>query len=245
MNEHEQYRKDFLKIFAALESWGPNSKEDTTKAFALLKHSPDMMLEIGCGNGNSTIILADLSDAKIIAIDNEQSALDRLEEKIAKSNLEHKVSTQCVSMTEPGFENGMFDVIWAEASMYVMGVRNALIKWKPLLKANGTLVFSDLVWLSKSPSKEAVDFWKNEYPDMRNVDTRISQIDKAGYQVEESFALSEAAWRQYYEPLQKRLDEVAASMSSCQAYKDIQKEINLYKKHPGEFGYQFFIAKKR
>ena len=245
MNEHEKYMNDFLTIFEKLESWGPNSQEDTTKAFSLLKSPPETILEIGCGKGNSTITLANLSGAKIIAIDNEQSALDKLEEKIALNKLEKRVSTQCVSMTELDFENGAFDVLWAEASIYIMGVQNALSKWKPLLKAGGTLVFSDLVWLTKNPSKEAVDFWNAEYPDMQHVDTRISQIKKSGYQLEETFTISENAWRQYYEPLQSRLDELAESMSDCQAYMDVQRENNLYKKYLGEFGYQFFITKKQ
>ena len=242
MNEHDQYMQDFLSIFEALESWGPNSKTDTIRAFRLLKQYPASILEIGCGNGNSTMTLANLTNAQIVATDNEQSALDRLKAKIDSQALSDRVSTQCVSMTGLTFDKGSFDLIWAEASIYIMGVDKALSSWKPLLKANGSLVFSDLVWLTDSPSDEIREFWKGEYPDMQNIETRLSQIVEAGYQVDESFTVSEMAWKGYYEPLQERLNDLKGEMGDTPAFLDIEHEVNLYKKYLGQFGYQFFIA---
>jgi len=147
-------------------------------------------------------------------------------------------------MTELDFGLEKFDVIWAEASAYVMGIENALKKWKSLLKDDGTLVFSDLVWLIDDPSQEAIDHWKSDYPDLQSVDTRRSQIEKAGYELQHTFTVSEQAWRSYYEPLEQRLKEVASKMVGSQAVMDIHKEVDLYKSSLGEFGYQFFIATK-
>lgn len=244
MNEHDKYMQDFMNIFAALESWGPNSEEDTKKAFHLLSNNPKRILEIGCGKGNSTISLERLSNAEIIATDNEQSALDKLEDKIKQHNLSERVSTKCISMTELNFGTKKFDVIWAEASAYVMGIENALKKWKSLLIDDGALVFSDLVWLTDSPSQDAIDYWKSDYPDIQTVNTRKSQIEKAGYQLQHTFTVSEQAWKNYYEPLEQRLQDVALKMTGSRAVVDIQNEIDLYKSHLGEFGYQFFIAKR-
>jgi len=245
MNEHESYMQDFLTIFAPLASWGPGSKADTTKAFQHLNFAPQRILEIGCGNGNATLTLAALSNADIVATDNEQSALDRLQENLGKHNLTNRVSTQCISMTELKVNDKPFDLIWAEASMYIMGVEKALAAWKPLLQDKGTLVFSDLVWFSESSDTTIKDFWRSEYPDMQSVQTRLDQIDKAGYATTASFEVSEQAWKDYYEPLQDRLNEVADEMQNSQAFRDIQREVNLYKDYLGEFGYQFFIVQKQ
>jgi hypothetical protein len=54
-------------------------------------------------------------------------------------------------MTEMPFTQGSFDLIWAEASAYIMGVEQALEQWRPYLSDEGYLVISDLVWLSKNP----------------------------------------------------------------------------------------------
>lgn len=62
--------------------------------------------------------------------------------------------------------------------------------------------------------------------------------------LEHTFTVSEQAWKDYYEPLQVRLHELAPVMKNSKAVSDIQNEVNLYKSHLGEFGYQFFIAKK-
>lgn len=244
MNEHDKYMQDFMSVFETLEFWGPNSVEDTTKAFKLLTCNPSRILEVGCGKGNSTILLAKLSDAEVIATDNEQKALDELEDKIKQHNLNDKISTKCISMTELSFKNDKFDVVWAEASAYIMGIEKALSSWKPLLKDNGTLVFSDLVWLTDNPSKDSIAHWRSDYPDIQTIETRKSQIKKLGYELKQTFTVSEQAWKSYYEPLQDRLNEVAPTMKNSQAVTDIQNEVNLYKSRLGEFGYQFFIAKK-
>ncbi len=243
MNEHDKYMQDFMRVFETLESWGPNSKEDTASAFKLLSCNPKRILEVGCGKGNSTIVIAKLSNAEIVAIDNEKLALDELKGKLTLNGLNSRVTTHCVSMTELNFGDDKFDVVWAEASAYIMGIENALSKWKPLLKDGGVLVFSDLVWLTDKPSEASINHWKSYYPDIQTIETRKSQIGKAGYQLENTFTVSEQAWKDYYEPLQKRLNELAPVMKNSQAMFDIQNGVNLYKSHLGEFGYQFFIAK--
>lgn len=245
MNEHEKYMHDFFSLFETVENWGPGSEDDTRKAFNSLGFKPQRILEIGCGNGNSTLRLAKFSDAHIVAIDNEQSALDRLSAKIALLSLDARISTHCMSMTDLEFADGRFDLIWAEASIYVMGVQNALQQWKRVLNENGCIVFSDLVWLSEQRSDAAQMFWNGEYPDMQNVATRISLIEKAGYQIIESFTLSENAWKQYYVPLEAKLHALKSELNDSQAARDIQKEIDLYKNYLGEFGYQFFIIQKQ
>ncbi|MFC0119118.1 MerR family transcriptional regulator [Pseudoalteromonas xiamenensis] len=245
MNEHEKYMHDFFSLFETVENWGPGSEDDTRKAFNSLGLKPQRILEIGCGNGNSTLRLAKFSDAHIVAIDNEQSALDRLSAKIALLSLDARISTHCMSMTDLEFADGRFDLIWAEASIYVMGVQNALQQWKRVLNENGCIVFSDLVWLSEQRSYAAQMFWNGEYPDMQNVATRISLIEKAGYQIIESFTLSENAWKQYYVPLEAKLHAFKSELNDSQAARDIQKEIDLYKNYLGEFGYQFFIIQKQ
>lgn len=244
MNEHDKYMQDFMQIFEPLESWGPNSEDDTTKAFKMVKRNPKRILEVGCGKGNSTLVLAKLTNAEIIATDNEELALGKLDEKLMRHSLNDRVTTKCVSMTELDFGTDKFDVIWAEASAYIMGIENALTKWRSLLIEEGVLVFSDLVWSTDKPSKASINHWKSDYPDIQTVETRKSQIIRAGYELKHTFTVSDRAWKDYYEPLQQRLHEVTPMMENSQAVEDIQNEVSLYKSHLGEFGYQFFIAKK-
>ena len=102
-----------------------------------------------------------------------------------------------------------------------------------------SLIFSKFT-IPDSFGSSTANHWKSDYPDIQTVETRKPQIEKAGYELEHSFTVSEQAWKDYYEPLQERLNEVTPMMGNSQAVIDIQHELNLYKSHLGEFGYQFY-----
>ncbi|MGF1727774.1 MerR family transcriptional regulator [Photobacterium nomapromontoriensis] len=244
MNEHEQYMAEFMQVFETLEHWGPGSDSETLKALSLLPKSPKNILEIGCGKGLATTVLANNTAASITAIDNEQSALTRLSERFEANGLAERLSTVCVSMTELPFNDASFDLIWAEGCAYIMGVTNALAQWKRLLDEDGLLMISDLVWLTESPSDDVIEFWKNEYPDMQTVATRTQQIEAAGYEIISSFPLSRQAWQNYYEPLKARTEALQHEMPAAQVLKDISKEVDMYINHLDQFGYQMFVLRK-
>ncbi|PSU33526.1 MerR family transcriptional regulator [Photobacterium lutimaris] len=245
MNTHEQYMEDFNTIFEGLDRWGPGSEAETIKAFNMLPSVPQTILEIGCGQGIATTVLARQSAAEITAVDNHQGALARLAERAAEAGVAEKVITQCASMTDLPFDDASFDVIWAEGCAYIMGVNKAFKQWRPLLKEKGVLVLSDLVWHTDTPSAEKKAYWQAEYPDMTTADERIKQAQTAGYDVIESFTLSDEAWLAYFEPLQQRVNGLKKTMAGSQAIKDIQTELDIYHQGFEQFGYQLFILQKQ
>ena len=131
MNEHEQYMADFMAVFAELDRWGPGSDADTLRALSAASNAPKSIVDIGCGKGFSTRLLVKHTQAHIVALDNEQLALDDLGNYLEMHNLENRVTLSCASMTEIPFTQGSFDLIWAEASAYIMGVEQALEQWRP------------------------------------------------------------------------------------------------------------------
>ena len=245
MNEHEQYMADFMTVFETLERWGPGSESETLRALKALPSTPKKILEIGCGKGHATTILATHSGAKITAVDNEPSALEQLTQRLETAALSSQVTPICASMTELPFENSSFDLIWAEGSAYIMGVTNALSQWKPLLKRDGLLMVSDMVWLTDSPSQQALSFFQSEYPDMQSVETRLEQMTAAGYEVVSHFTLSLEAWQNYYEPLKRRIETLAPTMAESTALKDIAREVDVFSHSIGEYGYQMFTLRKQ
>ncbi|MBY6063320.1 class I SAM-dependent methyltransferase [Pseudidiomarina sediminum] len=245
MNEHDQYMQDFFEIFGAVERWGPGSEADTLHALGLLPTPPQHLLELGCGKGVATLTLARATQAQITAVDNEPSALAKLTESVQQHDLAKRILALDMDMQALNLADASFDTLWCEASIYVMGVTQALTAWRRLLKPEGYLVFNDLVWLTDEPSQAAVAFWQQNYPDMAPLATRLAQVEQAGYQVIATFPLSEQGWHDYYAPLKARSAELAATRPSSQAVKDIAKEITIYERHLGEFGYQFFILRRK
>jgi len=92
----------------------------TRKAFQLLPrlYSP-YILDVGCGSGVSIMELAKLRNCRIVALDVDEHALNRLDAKIKKAGLSHRVSTLKCSMLDMKFPNDSFDIIWAEGSIYI------------------------------------------------------------------------------------------------------------------------------
>lgn len=112
------------------------------------------------------------------------------------------------------------------------------------LANRGYMVVSDLIWLTENPSQEAVAFWEGEYPDMQTIEKRLSQTRQAGFEVINHFTLREKAWHDYYQPLKARVAEVKASMPNSNAIADIEREIAIYERYLGEFGYHMFVLRK-
>ena len=243
MNEHEQYMADFMAVYQGLSYWAPGSAEDTLRALALLSPPPATLLEIGCGKGIATTVLAQHTTAAITAIDNEPAALEALQHQLETLGFTKRVTALCASMTELPFAEQSFDAIWSEGSAYIMGLVQALRYWKTFLKPGGYLVLSELVWLTDTPSPEARDFWQQGYPDMQNIATCIKRMQEAGYQLVDQFSLSDQAWQNYYQPLQERIDAMKPQLPNSRALLDSQQEINIYRQYGAEFGYQMFVLR--
>ena len=241
MNEHDRYMADFLRVFEALDRWGPGSEIETIKALEKIPFSPKRILEVGCGRGIATTVLAKHCTATITAVDNDAPALSRLAERAKEAEVGDRITTYCASMTDLPFDVKSYDVIWAEGSAYIMGVINAMKEWRCLLRENGVLVISDLVWLTPKPNSGALEFWKKEYPGMTTPEERIEQAEAAGYKVLDSFSLSKDAWKAYTDPLRARVDTLKCEMEESEALRDLGTELDIYSENSGDFGYQMFV----
>ncbi|KXF83377.1 MerR family transcriptional regulator [Enterovibrio coralii] len=244
MNEHEQYMADFMHVFSALDRWGPGFEGDTLQALSAVPFKPTNILEIGCGRGIATTVLAQNTDAKITALDNETTALERTIERATEAGVAEKIETVNASMTDIPLEKGQYDLIWAEGCAYVMGVNNALKQWRSLLSDNGVLVLSDMVWSVESPNPAIAAFLGSEYPDLTTAAVRIEQAKAAGYEVIDTFTMSKDAWEAYYTPLGERVAELEVTMTGSAALKDIKREVELMTTYFGDVNYQLFILAK-
>ncbi|OON40250.1 methyltransferase [Izhakiella australiensis] len=239
MYEHDSYMADFNHVFSGLTRLGPGCASDTLRALNSLPDLPKKILEIGCGRGAATRLLAASTQAQIIALDNELSYLDALDD------MSNRVVRCCASMSALPFVNGAFDLIWSEGSAYIMGFSNALQAWKKYLKPEGYLAVSEMVWLSKKPDKRAQAFWLKNYPAMMTVEQNKMLIKNSGYELLTSFEMSKEAWALYLTPLKERVAALQNQLSNKVAWQDLKNEIDIHESCPGEYGYQFFIMQKR
>ena len=160
----------FFEIFNNLPRGGPGDNESTRKAFSSLRDLPERVhfLDIGCGPGMQTIELAKLINGQIIALDNHQPFLDKLNTEAKREGLENKIKTVNNSMFSMDFKKEQFDVIWSEGAVYIYGFESALKDWRIFLKNEGYFIVSELAWIRDQPPQEIKEFFQEEYPPMKS-----------------------------------------------------------------------------
>jgi ubiquinone/menaquinone biosynthesis C-methylase UbiE len=242
----------FFTVFEGLPRQGPGLDECTARAFNTIPDLPEnpRILDIGCGSGMQTLALARLSPgATIIASDIHQPFLDDVGERAGKAGFDCRITTLRASMDNLPFPSESFDLIWAEGSAFVMGLREALSSWRRLLKPGGYVALSELVWFTHTPTPECREYFAHQYPLMVHDEEAGKMFQDAGYTILDTFRLPDTAWEdQFYIPLSRRLELLKAQYPGDQEKQALlasfEEEIAVFREYSQEYGYSFFIARK-
>ncbi len=240
----------FYEIFTELPRQGPGDHESTIKALRSIPGLPAVVkiLDVGCGTGNQTIDLAGEINGKIVAVDNYQPFLDRLEYNADKLGLSGKIECRLADMFKLKFVEESFDIIWSEGAVYILGLQNALKQWKKFIKPQGYIVVSDFNWLVKEPPREIYNYFMQDAVHATDVEGSRNIILKAGYTLIDDFIIPENDWYEFYNQLEEVLELFRKiktdDKKSLITIDSIQYEIDLFRKYPGTYGYAFYIIQK-
>ena len=239
-----------VALHQGLSRLGPGSAECTRNALALCEDLPAApeILDVGCGAGAQTLVLASATAGRITATDLIGPFLAQLEERVAEMGLDKRIQTLVADMNDLPFPGGRFDLIWSEGAVYIMGFDNALAKWRPLAKPGGYLVVSELSWFRPNPPAEIRDFWGRHYPGMRSVDEHLDAARSVGWTPVGNDHLPAEAWARYYEPLKQRLPAFRRAYGDdrdAQAVADLtEQEMALMGRYSEVCGYEVFVLRR-
>jgi SAM-dependent methyltransferase len=196
----------------------------TTLAFGLIpKIDKPTILDAGCGTGVPTVRLAELCDGRIVALDTDQIALDRLSEKLVQKGLSNRVKLLNCPIEKMPFDKGTFDVVWAEGSISHLGFKAAREILGMYLKSGGFLVLHD---------------------DANGYFEKIHSVQNAGLSLVAFFLLSDRVWwDEYYKHLELALLD-ADSVRPPHKLSVIQKELEQFRIEPNRFQSAFFVMRK-
>lgn len=249
MEHNAMSMKYFFELFEALPRQGPGCREASLQALSRIKGLPakPAVLDIGCGCGMQTQILAETLKTRVLAIDNHRPVLDRLAQAAAARGLE--IETRELSMIDMPFEPASFDLLWAEGSIFIIGLARGLKDFARYLKPGGYLAFSEMCWFEAEPPAEIRAYFDKVYPDLRPVEVVREMAEASGYTVIDCFKLPDSAWwDDYYTPMLKRIEVLQqqnAGIAEAEAvYAACKEEAEMFRRHSASYGYAFFVLQK-
>ncbi len=102
------------------------------------------VLDIGCGNGNTAVWLAQQTGCEVVGVDVSQVRIDNAKDK-AKDYPKLSISFQKASATNLPFVDSEFTHVWSQATIYHIHDRvKALQEIHRVLKEGGIFLFDDL-----------------------------------------------------------------------------------------------------
>jgi SAM-dependent methyltransferase len=238
-----------FRLFEELPRQGPGSDACTREALRRLGALPvaPRVLDLGCGSGRSTLVLADALRTKVVAVDIHQPFLDALTAAANERGLGHLIEIRFADMAAPGVPTGSIDLLWSEGAIYFLGFENGLRLWRPLLAPGGYVAVSECSWLCAEPPAEAAAYFREGYAGMARIVPNLERARAAGFEVIDHFTLPPAAWwDDYYLPLEERMARRApdADPALAAVIDESRHEIELYRRHGDSYGYVFYLLQR-
>ncbi|NLZ14169.1 MAG: class I SAM-dependent methyltransferase [Thermotogaceae bacterium] len=241
----------FFEVYENLPRQGPGNRACAAKALSLCRELRDSpaILDLGCGVGGQTLLLAELTSGSIVALDNHAPSIERLQRTIAERGLSQRVKALVGDMADPKQPPESFDLIWSEGALYSIGLSTALRVCYELLKAGGYLAFTDAIWRKENPPpamKASFDF---DYPSMGGLQDDLKAIRDTGFELVGHFSLpDEAWWDDFYTPMEARIAELRAKytgdLEASTILDQLAEEPKTHRLYSDFYAYEFFVARR-
>ena len=242
----------FFELFSGLPRQGPGDTESTLRALALVPAlgPRSRVLDVGCGTGLQTLVLARSSPARFVAVDSHPPFVEAVNRQAEALGLADRLEARVGDMRRLDFAPGSFDLVWSEGAIYVIGFEAGLREWRPLLAPGGHLAVTEVCWTRPDPPAACAAFWAQEYPAIRDVAGRLATIEASGYDTVGHFPLPPSSWwNDYYRPLEENVSafrELHRGEEDAQGLADqVEREIDVWRRYSDCYGYEFFVMRPR
>ena len=239
------------EYFSKLNRQGPGSPEMTIKALTFVDNltQKSKIVDIGCGTGGQTMVLAQNTVSNITGIDLFPDFINIFNENAEKLNLKNRVNGIVGSMDNLPFQKEEFDLIWCEGAIYNIGFEYGLTEWRKYLKNNGFIAVTEASWYTEKRPSEIDSYWMHHYPGITTISNNVIAMQKSGYVPISIFTLPENCWiDNYFVPQVPLYDEFLKKYNGNKTVEEFiegnRNEEKLYHKYKEYYGYAFYVGKK-
>ena len=230
----------YYTLFRNLTRQGPGEVADVAWAAAQADLTRDALIcDVACGSGADIApLLAACPDGHVTAFDKQPHFIDEAKARVGD---DPRVSLRVGDMADLG---GPYDFIWCAGAVYFLGIKEALMLWRPALHKGGAIAFSLPCWWTDTPAKPAQDFWA-EYTAMTDEAGIFRQVETAGFKSIAKRCLAASAWNGYYTSLENRIDMLRkGSDPDLQVVLDkTAEEIAIWRTHGADYGYLLSVVR--
>jgi ubiquinone/menaquinone biosynthesis C-methylase UbiE len=238
-----------VETHAGLDRQGPGSPEMTIKALSFLDNLNEnsRVVDLACGTGGQTMILAKNISGNIIGLDICPEFIDIFNDNVKRLNLQERVNGIVGSMENLSFQKEEFDLIWSEGAIDHIGFEKGLNYWNGFLKKNGYIAVTCVSWFTDKRPSEIENFYAGCGLD--TIGNNISIMQKSGYTLVAAFTLPEKCWTDNYfiprgateKPL---LEKYTGNKTVEDFFQNGRYEVEMYLKYKLYYGFAFYIGKK-
>ena len=182
-----------------------------------------MILDVGCGSGVPTLMLAEKYNGKITAVDIDTKSIDVFREKVKELNLFNRITLSNSSLFDMKVKDNQYDLILAEGLLNVVGFQKGFLRLTELLKRKGFIIIHD---------------------EFQNQNGKIEFIKNNGCKILDSFVLDEHVWwNNYFKCLEKEISSII-NEGILKLFKSDLQEIAMFKKNPSRYKSIYYIIEK-
>jgi ubiquinone/menaquinone biosynthesis C-methylase UbiE len=242
----------FFEMFTGLPRQGPGHAASTLRALALVPGiGPESrVLDVGCGTGLQTLVLAQSSPARFVAVDSHTPFIDVLKQEAQRLGVADRLDARVGDMRQLDFAAGSFDLIWCEGAIAIMGFEAGLREWRRLLAPGGYMAVTEVCWMKPDPPPDCAAFWAQEYPAIRDAPALLAVIEECGYEAVGHFDLPPSSWwEDYYRPLEQNVmafrERHREERDAQELADQVQREIDIWHAYSDFYSYEFFVIRAR
>lgn len=230
----------FFRVHDGLPREGPGEARDITRVAQVAGLGPaPRVADLGSGpGGDIPALLEAYPEATVLAADTHAPFIEALRARI---DADPRVTAKVADMAEI---DGPFDLIWCAGALYFLGLVDGLATLKSKLAPGGVLAFSHPCHKVDAPSAAAQEFWEGYSVGDR--DDLVMTVGQAELTVLDDWHISDAAWREYYDPMEERIAILrpVADAALAKACDINEAEYTAWRQVREETGYRLVAARR-